>query len=603
VALDERLRRELEEASRPGDPSGVYEDLIRRRERRRLLRGAEAAALVVVVILSSIGTVYALTRIFRGPAGQEIATPSAANGRIVFSIPLEGEGTALMSVLPDGTGLHRLTPEGTAVYRSPDISPDGSTVVAVQNLGGDGLGGDVLVTVPIDGGSPTRLTMEPGIVSDPAWSPDGEHVAFAGSDGIDVLDIATGHTRLIPGTDNMLYGGPTWSPDGRTIAFEGAVPDPASPSSSPWDIYSVRLDGSLLTNLTRTPDEGETSPAWSWTSDRIAFIRGRGPAGQGLYTIAPDGTDEVRVFDALPNLDHPAWSPDGASIAFSADPGQVYTVAARGGEPAAVAGAMGEPAWQTLTEGVVPSPPGSTPAPTPSPSLGEPVGEDIGLGFPVCNVSSIDGHFVVPGERATVFVATKTGDTRGCPAPEEAFNVVALDVDRDGLADTSFGPIECTLDCRSFSAPDIDGDGTDELLVVQDGGAVVGLRLYDVVEANGETSIVPIDVADPGDPRGGFEAGKQASFLLGGDEFELYALICGNVPSPDGPGIVATSAESLPHDSPDAEWHAHQTTFVLRDDGLLHVVDVRNFTEPVTDDPAGPSFLSGETLCGSNLGP
>jgi WD40-like Beta Propeller Repeat len=603
VALDERLRRELEEAGRPGDPSGVYEDLIRRRERRRLLRGAEAAALVAVVVLASIGTVYALTRIFRGPAAQEIATPSAANGRIVFSIPLEGEGTALMSVLPDGTGLHRLTPERTAVYRSPDISPDGSTVVAVQDLAGDGLGGDVLVTVPIDGGSPTRLTMEPGIVSDPAWSPDGENVAFAGSDGIDVLDIATGHTRLIPGTDNMLYGGPTWSPDGRTIAFEGAVPDPASPSSFPWDIYSVRLDGSRLTNLTRTPDEGETSPAWSWTSDRIAFIRGRGPAGQGLYTMEPDGTDEVRVFDGLPNLDHPAWSPDGASIALSADTGQVYTVSARGGEPAAVAGAMGEPAWQTLTEGVVPSPSGSTPAPTPSPSVGEPVGEDIGLGFPVCNVSSIDGHFVTPDETATVFVATKAGDTGPCPAPEEAFNVVALDVDRDGLADTSFGPIECTLDCRSFSAPDIDGDGTDELLVVQDGGAVVGLRLYDVVEANGETSIVPVEVADPGDPRGGFEVGKQASFLLGGDEFELYALICGNVPSSDGPGIVATSAESLPHDSPDAEWHAHQTTFVLRDDGLLHIVDVRNFTEPVSDDPAGPSFLSGETLCGSNLGP
>ena len=27
------------------------------------------------------------------------------------------------------------------------------------------------------------------------------------------------------------------------------------------------------------------------------------------------------------------------------------------------------------------------------------------------------------------------------------------------------------------------------------------------------------------------------------------------------------------------------------------------FTEPVTDDPLGPSFASEETLCGSNLGP
>jgi hypothetical protein len=36
---------------------------------------------------------------------------------------------------------------------------------------------------------------------------------------------------------------------------------------------------------------------------------------------------------------------------------------------------------------------------------------------------------------------------------------------------------------------------------------------------------------------------------------------------------------------------------------MLHVLDVRDFTEPVTDDPVGPSFASGETLCGSNLGP
>jgi hypothetical protein len=69
------------------------------------------------------------------------------------------------------------------------------------------------------------------------------------------------------------------------------------------------------------------------------------------------------------------------------------------------------------------------------------------------------------------------------------------------------------------------------------------------------------------------------------------------------PALVVTLAESLPHDSPDAEWHAHEATVVLQDDGLLHVVDVRDFTEPVTDDPGGPSFRSDETLCGANLGP
>lgn len=163
--------------------------------------------------------------------------------------------------------------------------------------------------------------------------------------------------------------------------------------------------------------------------------------------------------------------------------------------------------------------------------------------------------------------------------PEDAFNVITLDVDRDGFAESSYGPIECTFECRSFSAPDLDGDRTDELLVLQDGGVVVGLRLYDVTTTGGEPTLAPLIVSEPGDPNGVFEPGEQASLLLGGDAFDLYALQCGEAPPPEGPGIVTTSAESLPNDSPDVQWHAHQTTFVHRD-GHLNVVDVLDFTEP-----------------------
>ena len=134
MALDERLRRELERAGRPADPSGIYEDLIRRRERRRIVRKVESGVLAIAVVAVSVAGVYGLSRVFGDNADRDAVAPTVSNGEIVFSTPLEGEGGALMAVSPDGTGLRRLTPEGRAEYGSPDVSPDGRTVVVVQSL-------------------------------------------------------------------------------------------------------------------------------------------------------------------------------------------------------------------------------------------------------------------------------------------------------------------------------------------------------------------------------------------------------------------------------------------------------------------------------------
>jgi hypothetical protein len=238
--------------------------------------------------------------------------------------------------------------------------------------------------------------------------------------------------------------------------------------------------------------------------------------------------------------------------------------------------------------------------PVPTPADVAPTGKDIGLGFPVCNVSTIEGPFASPDTNATISVATKAGDLGGCPQPDGAFNVVTLDTDQDGVADASFGPIECTIECRTFSAPDLDADGTAELLIVQSGGSILGLGLFDVDVRESEPVLEPMTVASPGDPAGGFEPGEVVRLLLGGDEFYLDTLRCGDPEMRHGPGLIVTTAESLPHDSPDARWHAHTTVFALVD-GSLQVMDIGDFTEPAGVE--APSFQSGETLCGSNLGP
>lgn len=117
----------------------------------------------------------------------------------------------------------------------------------------------------------------------------------------------------------------------------------------------------------------------------------------------------------------------------------------------------------TTTPGGDGSPSVSTPPTSPRPS--PPRTSDIGLGFPVCNLTSVQGQFG-EGQRVwRAFVATKRGDVGPCPNASEADNVVALDVTGDGQAETAYGPFGCQAGCSAFAAPDIDGDGTDELLV------------------------------------------------------------------------------------------------------------------------------------------
>jgi hypothetical protein len=587
VALDERLKRELERAARPADPSGLYEHLIRRRERRRIARKVQSAALAVVVVLGSIGGFYALTRVFREGA-PPVAAPSVSNGLIVVSRDVPGEGVHLFAVLPYEWEARKLTPDGRAAYRSPDVSPDGRTIVVSHEIPSFEPGRSVLALLPIDGGSPQWLT-EPHVVRDPAWSPEGNRIAFAGSVdgpfGIYVFDIDTGDIALVPGTDGISVGHPTWSPDGTRLAFEGSTDSDTEPGQS-WDVYSVAVDGSGMKNLTNTPEVSEVQPAWSWALDRIAFVES-GPAEGALVTMSSTGSDRVTVFGGELAPADPVWSPDGTVIAFEGGSDGIFVAGTDGS--LIVPNIEGtNPAWQPLPEGtsVVPSP---TPNVSPSPQIGE----DIGLGFSVCDVTSVSGVFA-PGVDGTAFVATRAGDTR-CPRPGDGFQLVAVDVSGDGLADASYGPLECETWCSAFATPDVDGDGIDELLVQNVQFSIVGVKLFEVVQGE-EPAVFPLIVEPPGDtPFGfqGFEGGEEPQFWIGGDAFIADAIRC--EPREGGRVFISTTGESRPHDSPEARFFATETTFIL-EDGVLRVLDVREY-ETSPDDPS-PLVTTG---CGADL--
>jgi hypothetical protein len=242
--------------------------------------------------------------------------------------------------------------------------------------------------------------------------------------------------------------------------------------------------------------------------------------------------------------------------------------------------------------GRAPSPAATAPAGSPTASAPPPAGEDIGLGFPVCDVTSVAGDFA-PGVVGRAFVATRTGDTGDCPTDEGASQLVAVDVTGDGEADASYGPLECDPFCSAFAAPDVDGDGSDELLVQNVQFSIAGLRLYDVGHEPAEVG--PVTLSTPGYPGGGLLPGIEPQLWTGGDAFQTTGLRCED--RAGGRVLVLTSASEEPPDSVDSMWIASEITFRLDADGTAAVIDHRTFEEPATSD--APSFATGPTICGA----
>lgn len=175
-------------------------------------------------------------------------------------------------------------------------------------------------------GTGARALSAPGLSDQmfyPSWYPDGTRLAAM--DGRDLVikrfDLAGGGAVTVTDHAKVLTGKPSVSPDGKWVAFAGQRNDGQAYDQEENVIWVAGEDGALRT-LESPPVQGR-SPAWSPDGARVAFEsdRGNDEGRYAVFVIGKDGKHLIQITDYSLNATHPAWSPDGRRMAFdAADP-------------------------------------------------------------------------------------------------------------------------------------------------------------------------------------------------------------------------------------------------------------------------------------------
>jgi TolB protein len=187
--------------------------------------------------------------------GTNSAPAWSADGlQLVFSSSMGGN-PELYSISAGGSGLKRLTFSNGA-STSPAWNPKTNQTIAFVS---DRSGVPKLYLMNSDGTNAQNLDLpDKGYLIDPAWSPNGQLLAFSwrrpsNNYDIYIMDVAT--RQIIELTHDMGRNErPSWAPDGRHIVFE-------STRSGTRQIWTMLADGSQPHQLTNSGHN--ESPNWS----------------------------------------------------------------------------------------------------------------------------------------------------------------------------------------------------------------------------------------------------------------------------------------------------------------------------------------------------
>jgi tricorn protease len=262
----------------------------------------------------------AVNQLLQNPRGFDIITASANDGTIVYSkfdsIHLYDPATHTDRAVPItiSAEMPELRPHwenvGDQIHNAA-ISPTG--VRAVFEAHGD------ILTVPAENGSVRNLTQTPGVEErDPAWSPNGQWIAYFSDAGGEYTLRIKDQLGLKPERVIRLepypsfYYAPRWSPDSKKIAYadkHGGLYYIDVAASAP---HAVKIAAQPY----ETFDTNSFQTAWSPDSRYVAYVK---QLPNFLHAVDVFDTTDGRahqITDGMSNAMSPAFDKSGKYLYF-----------------------------------------------------------------------------------------------------------------------------------------------------------------------------------------------------------------------------------------------------------------------------------------------
>jgi len=184
---------------------------------------------------------------------------------------------------------------------APAWSPDGTQIMFSSSMQGN----PELYVTDTSGNRPKRLTFANGASTSPAWNPKtGQTVAFVSDRGgipkLYLMNFDGTNVTELDLPDKGYLIDPAWSPNGQLLAFSWRRPD------GNYDIYVMDPASRQIVEITRDAGRNER-PSWAPDGRHIVFESTRSGSRQ-IWVMLADGT-QPRQLTTTGNNESPNWSP------------------------------------------------------------------------------------------------------------------------------------------------------------------------------------------------------------------------------------------------------------------------------------------------------